>query len=306
MKRKPITHMILAASSNDEYDNGGCDYCLIPLTLEYVSHLLSCMDHATRLWQTDHSAYNIELWDSTPAYFRSNDRLQSLHDIHGDSAIEQLSADPDPVLLAADPGFGQNGFQRVDCQTLQVSKDDLWWTACVKNTGIRIETDLVDRKTLLRIHRSLGGTRSARRAAKAVHPALQQIHDLLYLDIQDGKEFHNPDKEWDADTMAAIAEIILRYRNTDTPANQLEMLRSLDSQARTLRKVLGYSQPDEVIWRAESDIDELLIVVADGYGGASLLRVSDNYPVDYLEKDRKDFSTEEAACVEANRQQEEQ
>ena len=27
----------------------------------------------------------------------------------------------------------------------------------------------------------------------AVHPAVRQIHDLLYLDVQDGREFYNPD-----------------------------------------------------------------------------------------------------------------
>ena len=43
------------------------------------------------------------------------------------------------------------------------------------------------------------------------HPALQRIHDLLYLDLKDGREFYNPDKEWDADVMTMVAEIVAEY-----------------------------------------------------------------------------------------------
>lgn len=45
----------------------------------------------------------------------------------------------------------------------------------------------------------------------AVHPAIQRIHDLLYLDMKDGQEFYDPDKNWDADVMAAIAEVVAEY-----------------------------------------------------------------------------------------------
>ena len=51
-------------------------------------------------------------------------------------------------------------------------------------------------------------------------------------------------------------------------------LRLLDQQAKALREELGYSQPGEVIWQARLDFDEMLVVVADGFGRASVLRVS--------------------------------
>jgi len=69
-----------------------------------------------------------------------------------------------------------------------------------------------------------------------------------------------------------------------------------------LREELGYSQPGEVIWQARLDFDDLLVVVADGYGKASVLCVSGNYPVEYLLKDRKDFDNEQAARAHAARQ----
>ena len=43
---------------------------------------------------------------------------------------------------------------------------------------------------------------------RAANPAIQRIHDLLYLDMKDGQEFYNPDKNWDADVMAMIAEVV--------------------------------------------------------------------------------------------------
>jgi hypothetical protein len=44
-----------------------------------------------------------------------------------------------------------------------------------------------------------------------VHPAIRQIHDLLYLDLRGEQEFYNPDKVRDADTLVRIAEVVARY-----------------------------------------------------------------------------------------------
>jgi hypothetical protein len=93
----------------------------------------------------------------------------------------------------------------------------------------------------------------------------------------------------------------LRHKDqwAPAPANRQEELRLLDQQAESIRKELGCSQPGQVIWLARLGIDELLAVVANGYGWASVLRVSGNYPVEYVLKDRHDFDSEQAACAEA-------
>ena len=83
------------------------------------------------------------------------------------------------------------------------------------------------------------------------------------------------------------------------PTNRDEELRLLDEQANAIREELHFSQPGEVIWQAWLDVNDLLVVVADGYGKAKLLLVSGNYPVDYLLKNRQDFDSEEAACASA-------
>ena len=89
---------------------------------------------------------------------------------------------------------------------------------------------------------------------------------------------------------------------TPAPTDRKEELRLLDQQAKALREELDYSQPGEVIWQARLDFDDLLVVVADGFGRASVLRVSGNYPVEYFLKDRKDFDNEQAACASAGKQ----
>lgn len=47
--------------------------------------------------------------------------------------------------------------------------------------------------------------------SRLVHPVIQRIHDLLYLDMQGSREFYNPNKSRDADTLAMIAEAVAEY-----------------------------------------------------------------------------------------------
>ena len=56
----------------------------------------------------------------------------------------------------------------------------------------------------------------------ASHPtreALHRIHDVLYLDLDRNRDFYNPDKSWDADTTAAIAEIVAEVIPRPEPAD---------------------------------------------------------------------------------------
>jgi len=213
MKENPITHLIIDTSSSNENDNGDCDFCLVQMTAEYVAYLLGYIDEVRRMHRADNAVYSLECWDASPAYFRSNDKLQELRDVDGDGDLAAEVQAGEPILLTADPQFNEDDFQRVECQTVQVSKDDIWWTAYVKHTGIRIESAQIQKKTLLRIFRSLGGVRESRGRAKAksIHPVIRRIHDLLYLDMEKGREFYSPDKNWDPDVLDRVAEIIAEF-----------------------------------------------------------------------------------------------
>jgi hypothetical protein len=89
----------------------------------------------------------------------------------------------------------------------------VWWTAYVKHTNTRIESAHVEKRTLLRILRSLGGDwkHRGKPGVKPIHPGIRRIHDLLYLDMRGARTFYNPDKAQDSSTLTHIAEIVAKY-----------------------------------------------------------------------------------------------
>ena len=211
MKKPPITHLVIDTSSTDENFSGDCDYALVPMAEYYVADLLWYMDEVARLHRADDSVYNTERWDATPSYFRLNDRLDAIRDIYGDLAVDVPRGEP--VLLTADPGFKEEDFQRVECATVQMSVDEVWWTAYVKHTNVRIETARVSKKVLLKIQGRFPEEDRRHTGKRPVppHPAIRQIHDLLYLDVRGERTFYNPDKTWDSDTLTRIAAVVARY-----------------------------------------------------------------------------------------------
>jgi len=211
MSKPPITHLVIDTSSTDENYNGDCDYALVPMTPDYVEDLLWYKSEVARMHRADESLYSIELWDATPAYFRWNLQLETVQDVYGDSAADVPRGEP--VLLTADPEFDQEDFQEVECRTVQAAEDEVWWTAYVKHTNVRIETAHVPRKVLLEIRKRFPCAERGTppRRSVGVHPAVRQIHDLLYLDMRGRREFYNSDKVQDANTLSRIAEVVARY-----------------------------------------------------------------------------------------------
>ena len=217
MSKPPITHLVIDTSSTDENYNGDCDFALTPMSAAYVADLLWYMDEVARFHRADDSVYNLECWDSTPSYFRFNDRLEVVRDIYGDLAVNVPRGDP--ILLTEDPKFGEEEFQRVECKTVQVSVDEVWWTAYVKHTNVRIESARVSRKTLLKIQDRFPEEERRHTGKRSMppHPAIRSIHDLLYLDMRGERTFYNPGKTWDSNALTQIAEVVARYIPRPSP-----------------------------------------------------------------------------------------
>ena len=78
------------------------------------------------------------------------------------------------------------------------------------------------------------------------------------------------------------------------------LLRQLDQLADDIRKRFRLDKPGETVWRSETD-KGVTVVVADGYGGGTVIKAEGNYPVDYLTVCEVDHSDIEKAKRTAER-----
>lgn len=76
-------------------------------------------------------------------------------------------------------------------------------------------------------------------------------------------------------------------------AARMEKLKRLQTQVDAIRAELGISQPGAILFQSPGD--ELLVVVADGFGGAMVSILEGNYPVDYSTKLERFFDSERDA-----------
>jgi hypothetical protein len=89
--------------------------------------------------------------------------------------------------------------------------------------------------------------------------------------------------------------------------DKLKRLRTLQAELDTLRRKLHVSDRNDVLYLASiDDRDEEMIVVADGFGGATASIVEGNYPIDFITRYEKEFVSESAALRAAEKVVDEQ
>lgn len=76
-------------------------------------------------------------------------------------------------------------------------------------------------------------------------------------------------------------------------AAHMERLKRLQTEADAIRAELGISPPGAILFQTHGD--DLLVVEADGFGGATASVVEGNYPVDYSTKFERVFDSEQEA-----------
>ena len=102
------------------------------------------------------------------------------------------------------------------------------------------------------------------------------------------------------DTEAEVDTWYLRIRETNLTADpdgvveKLAWLKLLDEEAQQLRTELKISKSEEVIFQGDTP-EGLVVVEADGYGGATVMEVEGNYPIDFIRKRDQVCATEEEA-----------
>jgi hypothetical protein len=82
----------------------------------------------------------------------------------------------------------------------------------------------------------------------------------------------------------------------------VKKLQRLEGHAKRIPDKLQISRAGEVLYQASQDAwsDNEVVVEADGNGGAILLIVEGNYPIDYMIHSDHHFSSESAACDAAD------
>jgi hypothetical protein len=80
-----------------------------------------------------------------------------------------------------------------------------------------------------------------------------------------------------------------------------ESVARLQAQLDSLRKRLRISERGQVLYRFDASYcdEEIVLVEADGFGGAVLRVVEGNYPMDYLTREEQAFQTENEAVAAA-------
>src|SRR5258707_7880037 len=87
------------------------------------------------------------------------------------------------------------------------------------------------------------------------------------------------------------------------PLNEIDRksVARLQEQLDELRKRLGVSDGGKILHRFDGSHcdEEIILVEADGFGGAALRVVEGNYPMDFYTREEKAFTTEAEALRSA-------
>ena len=84
-------------------------------------------------------------------------------------------------------------------------------------------------------------------------------------------------------------------------SQELQRLRRLQREIDSIRRQLRISSPGTVIYSSplRSLEDEVVVVEADGMGGATTSVIEGNYPIDFIAKYEESFSSEKHAIRKA-------
>jgi hypothetical protein len=79
-------------------------------------------------------------------------------------------------------------------------------------------------------------------------------------------------------------------------------IKQLENRLDTLRNQAGVGKNGEVIYRASMSIwpERDVVIEADGKGGAILMIVEGNYPIDFITHVERSFAAEDKACEAAD------
>ena len=142
---KSTMTILMDIYSDDVCSSDGYDFLIINLTRETLAEWLSFCSFIETLQQQNPWVYNLECWDASPVCISQCDELFDLVDINGlvfDDRVNGQSFWP-----ATDLPDGLD-YQPIDCQTVQIGSDEIWWSCYIKHTSARLESAHISKDQL--------------------------------------------------------------------------------------------------------------------------------------------------------------
>lgn len=132
--------MILLMKANCQ-EGVDIDFAWIELTTEVAQTYLALMDEAAELKKKHGGFYALELYDCICWSEQWYEEMEEVVPEGGDCVLQPEL----PKLRPEDHDHTKMKEARVDCETVHISRDDLYWTCHAKNTAYTAETSLVSR-----------------------------------------------------------------------------------------------------------------------------------------------------------------
>lgn len=130
----------------------GGDHDCVPIAAvisvgkDHAEQLLCLMEEADRMKKVYPELYGLELWDGSPDWIESagtvNEETAGLLDVLNseNECIEQEDIDTEGAEMS-----------RVECGTIFVQPDEVYWLAIVKHTDVKVETSALLLKDIEKI-----------------------------------------------------------------------------------------------------------------------------------------------------------
>lgn len=137
--------ILLDVYNPDSFASDGYDFLVIALTRNTLAELLSYCSVIETLQEQNSLVYSLECWDATPVCISQCDELHELVDINGLVFDDRVNGQPFwPTSDLPD----SLDYQPIDCQTIVIGSDEIWWSCYIKHTSVRLESAHVSKDQL--------------------------------------------------------------------------------------------------------------------------------------------------------------
>lgn len=154
--------IILNVWSNNPFNNGGCDFAVVELTLELARLALRRIATLCEQKSLDPSVYETYYWGSEAEYFspwidfasQSADTNTACSDL--EKLLEEFKADGREMIMSADKfTLLESQIARVECGQMIVREDSISFTAIPKHTDFFVTTAEIPKDVVQRAATSL-------------------------------------------------------------------------------------------------------------------------------------------------------